>query len=58
MNSEEFDAFVAKQNEQAQREIELLSRYLGKDPRSGDMKAEAEKVRSCLSHMTCFKSLG
>lgn len=48
MNSEEFDAFVAKQNEQAQREIELLSRYLGKDPRAGDMKAEAEKVCSPL----------
>ena len=44
MNSEEFDKFVAKQNEQAQREIELLSRYLGKDPRAGDMKAIAEKV--------------
>lgn len=44
MNSEEFDAFVLKQSEQAQREIELLSRYLGKDPRAGDMKAEAEKV--------------
>jgi fatty acid synthase subunit beta len=51
MNSEEFDKFVAKQNEQAQREIEMLSRYLGKDPRAGDMKAEVEKVRplsSCL----------
>jgi len=46
MNSEEFDKFVAKQNEQAQREIELLSRYLGKDPRAGDMKADAEKVNN------------
>jgi fatty acid synthase subunit beta len=44
MNSEEFDKFVAKQGEHAQREIELLSRYLGKDPREGDMKANKEKA--------------
>jgi fatty acid synthase subunit beta len=44
MNSEEFDAFVLKQEEHAQREIELLSRYLGKDLRVGDKKAEEEKV--------------
>lgn len=44
MNSEEFDAFVLKQAEHAEREIELLSRYLGKDPRDGDKKADAEKA--------------
>jgi fatty acid synthase subunit beta len=44
MNSEEFDKFVLKQQEHAQREIELLSRYLGKDPRAGDKKADVEKV--------------
>jgi len=43
MNSEEFDAFVLKQAEHAQREIELLSRYLGKDPRAGDKAAREEK---------------
>ena len=53
MNSEAFDAFVLKENEQAQREIELLSRYLGKDPRAGDMKAEAEKERFPLSILRC-----
>jgi fatty acid synthase subunit beta len=44
MNSEEFDAFVLKQAEHAEREIELLSRYLGKDPREGDKKADVEKA--------------
>ncbi|WWD18974.1 hypothetical protein CI109_103431 [Kwoniella shandongensis] len=44
MNSEEFDAFVLKQQEQAEREIELLSRYLGKDPRAGEKKADTEKA--------------
>ena len=44
MNSEEFDKFVLKQEEQAEREIELLSRYLGKDPRSGDKRADVNKV--------------
>jgi fatty acid synthase subunit beta len=44
MNSEEFDAFVAKQEEHAQREIELLSRYLNKDPREGDKRADLEKA--------------
>lgn len=44
MNSEEFDAFVRKQEEHYQREIELLSRYLGKDPRAGEKKALNEKV--------------
>ncbi|WVQ81978.1 hypothetical protein IAT38_004105 [Cryptococcus sp. DSM 104549] len=44
MNSEEFDKFVLKQEEQAQREIELLSRYLGKDPRAGEKKADEEKA--------------
>jgi fatty acid synthase subunit beta len=51
MNSEEFDAFVLKQEEQAQREIELLSRYLGKDIRAGEKKAEEEKV----SHLFLFE---
>ena len=44
MNSEEFDAFVLKQAEHASHEIELLSRYLGKDPRAGDKRADAEKA--------------
>lgn len=44
MNSEEFDAFVSKQETHAQREIELLSRYLGKDVRAGEKKADLEKV--------------
>ncbi|ODO06611.1 hypothetical protein I350_03968 [Cryptococcus amylolentus CBS 6273] len=44
MNSEEFDKFVLKQEEQAQREIELLSRYLGKDVRAGEKKADLEKA--------------
>lgn len=55
MNSEEFDKFVLKQNEQAQREIELLSRYLGKDPRAGDMKAEAEKVSPHNIELCCLE---
>lgn len=45
MNSEEFDAFVAKTEEQVQREIELKYRYLGKDVREGEKKAEIERVR-------------
>ncbi|KAL7423454.1 hypothetical protein Q5752_001034 [Cryptotrichosporon argae] len=44
MNSEEFDKFVIKQEEQAEREIELLSRYLGRDPRAGEKKADLEKA--------------
>ncbi|OCF76033.1 fatty acid synthase subunit beta [Kwoniella mangroviensis CBS 8886] len=44
MNSEEFDAFVLKQEEHAQREIELLSRYLGKDQREGEKKADVAKA--------------
>ncbi|KIR78245.1 fatty acid synthase subunit beta, fungi type [Cryptococcus gattii EJB2] len=44
MNSEEFDKFVLKQEEHAKREIELLSRYLGKDPREGEKKADEEKA--------------
>ena len=44
MNSEEFDKFVLKQEEQAQREIELLSRYLGKDVRAGDKRADQSKA--------------
>ena len=44
MNSEEFDKFVLKQEEQAEREIELLSRYLGKDIRAGDKRADENKV--------------
>ncbi|RXK40211.1 hypothetical protein M231_02485 [Tremella mesenterica] len=44
MNSEEFDKFVVKQEEHMQREIELLSRYLGKDVRAGDKRADEEKV--------------
>lgn len=44
MNSEEFDKFVVKQEEQAMREIELLYRYLGKDPRDGDMRADQAKL--------------
>ncbi|WVQ99903.1 hypothetical protein IAU59_007046 [Kwoniella sp. CBS 9459] len=44
MNSEEFDAFVLKQQEQAEREIELLSRYLGKDVRAGEKKADEAKA--------------
>ena len=44
MNSEEFDKFVSKQEEHVQREIELLSRYLGKDPRAGDKRADTEKA--------------
>lgn len=44
MNSEEFDAFVLKQAEHAQREIELLSRYLGKDHREGAKRADEEKA--------------
>nr|ODN98836.1 hypothetical protein L204_02800 [Cryptococcus depauperatus CBS 7855] len=46
MNSEEFDKFVAKQEEQVQREIELLSRYLNKDPRSGEKKADEERANN------------
>jgi fatty acid synthase subunit beta len=46
MNSEEFDKFVIKQEEQAQREIELLSRYLGKDPRAGEKRADAAKAEA------------
>jgi len=44
MNSEEFDAFVAKQEEQMKREIELKYRYLGQDVRDGEKKAEIERV--------------
>lgn len=44
MNSEAFDAFVLKQDEQAQREIELLSRYLGKDGRAGEKRADEAKL--------------
>ena len=44
MNSEEFDAFVLKQEEHAQREIELLSRHLGKDVRAGDKRADVERL--------------
>lgn len=44
MNSEEFDAFVLKQEVHAQREIELLSRYLAKDVRAGEKKADKEKA--------------
>ncbi|WRT68297.1 uncharacterized protein IL334_005273 [Kwoniella shivajii] len=44
MNSEEFDAFVLKQEEHAQREMELLSRYLGKDQRAGEKKADEAKA--------------
>lgn len=47
MNSEEFDKFVVKQEEHAQREIDILSRYLGKDLRAGDKRADTEKVSSC-----------
>ncbi|TXT15634.1 hypothetical protein VHUM_00137 [Vanrija humicola] len=46
MNSEEFDKFVVKQNEQAEREIEQLYRYLGKDPRAGEKKADTEKANA------------
>ena len=44
MNSEEFNAFVLKQEIHAQREIELLSRYLGKDVREGEKKADLQKA--------------
>jgi fatty acid synthase subunit beta len=40
----QFDAFVLKQEEHAQREIDLLSRYLGKDQRAGDKRADTEKA--------------
>lgn len=62
MNSEEFDKFVLKQAEHAKREIELLSRYLGKDPREGEKKADEEKVSffSCVhaSYITDLITLG
>lgn len=44
MNSEEFDAFVLKQELQMKREIELKYRYLSQDVREGAKKAEMERV--------------
>lgn len=43
MNSEEFDTFVLKQAKHVQREIKLLPRNLGKDPRVGDKHAREKK---------------
>lgn len=46
MNSEEFDKFVAKQAEHVEREIELLHRYLDRDGRAGEKKAENHKAEA------------
>lgn len=44
MNSEEFDKFKAEQHEFTSRQIELLMRHNGQDPRAGERKADEEKA--------------
>jgi fatty acid synthase subunit alpha len=44
MNSEEFDKFKAEQHEFTSRQIELLMRHNGQDPRAGEQKADEEKA--------------
>ncbi|KAG8968299.1 3-oxoacyl-[acyl-carrier-protein] synthase [Tulasnella sp. 419] len=46
MNSEEFLKFQAQQHEFAQQQIELHSRYLGKDTRAGHRLYDEEKLNS------------